>query len=193
MCRGAAGSPLRPLERRYVVFNMSPFKKKLAAVLVSSSVAFSAACAAGEAIIRSAHAAEAAPSAVVAQTELPSPFTPCSSLEEMSSRLGFTVQLPASLADRSIKALNVLSGDTAQIDFADGSLYRMARGKEDISGDYTRYDVRKSWRADGRRITARGEKDAYRSIIWNDGTYTYAYLTDTPLNRAEATALATGR
>lgn len=147
MCRGAAGSPLRPLERRYVVFNMSPFKKKLAAVLVSSSVAFSAACAAGEAIIRSAHAAEAAPSAVVAQTELPSPFTPCSSLEEMSSRLGFTVQLPASLADRSIKALNVLSGDTAQIDFADGSLYRMARGKEDISGDYTRYDVRKSWRA----------------------------------------------
>ena len=80
-----------------------------------------------------------------------------------------------------------------QIDFADGSLYRMARGKEDISGDYTRYDVRKSWRADGRRITTRGEKDAYRSIIWNDGTYTYAYLTDTPLNRAEATALATGR
>ena len=59
--------------------------------------------------------------------------------------------------------------------------------------DYTRYDVRKSWRADGRRITARGEKDAYRSIIWRDGTYSYAYLTDTPLTRAEVTALATGK
>lgn len=150
--------PLYPIERRYVVFTISPFKKKLAAVLVSSSVAFSAACAAGEAIIHSAHAAEPAPAAVVEQVGLPSPFTPCSSLEEMSAKLGFTVQLPAALADRSIRSLNVLSGDTAQIDFADGSMYRMARGKQDISGDYTRYDVRKSWRADGRRITARGER-----------------------------------
>jgi hypothetical protein len=170
------------------------FKKKAAAVLVSVSMAGSAAVALGNVWIHYAHAAAQFPAPAVTTTRalpvletghapaLPSPFTPCRTVAEMSARLGFVVTVPRPLQHVGVAARNILGGDTAQIDYKNGVMYRMARGTDDISGDYRRFDKnRKTWHYHGLTVHAKGDEKGFRSVTWTDGTYTYALLSPRPL------------
>jgi hypothetical protein len=127
------------------------------------------------------------------KTSAANPMVEYSSMAEMNKELGYTIPVPASLAKKKTTAMYLISDKTAQINYADGSVYRVEKGKGDISGDYTKYSYDTHWIDGTLKIHGRGEKDAFKTITWEDKTYTYAYMTPRALTKAEATKLAEGK
>jgi hypothetical protein len=121
------------------------------------------------------------------------PMVEYPSLSAMNKKLGYTIPVPAFLKNKKTTALYLISDKTAQINYADGSVYRVEKGTGDISGDYTKYAYDTNWIEGSCKIHGRGEKDAYKNITWEDKVYTYAYTTPAALTKAEATKLALGK
>ena len=128
------------------------------------------------------------------QTQAPNPMVEYSSLTEMEKKVGHTIKVPASLKNKKVAGMYLFSDGLAQINYADGSLYRTQKGSAgDISGDYTKYAVDTHWIDGSYKIRGRGDKDAYRTLTWEDGIYTYSYHSQSALTKAAANQIVRGK
>ena len=113
---------------------------------------------------------------------------------EMEKKVGHTIKVPASLKNKKVAGMYLFSDGLAQINYADGSLYRTQKGSAgDISGDYTKYAVDTHWIDGSYKIRGRGDKDAYRTLTWEDGIYTYSYHSQSALTKAAANQIVRGK
>ncbi len=130
--------------------------------------------------------------------QIPNPFTEYESIELAEKAVAFDVKIPSYIPDGfSFDYASTMGNDFIQIGYknADGAeiLYRMAKGSDDISGDYKIYDSVKTVKINGIDVTLRtgsktsvdGEDSA--SAIWTDGGYSFSvYCTDVGSVDAEA-------
>lgn len=120
----------------------------------------------------------------------------CSSAEELSEKLGFTVsdlkELPF---DDHTAEYSLYFGEFAQIDYISGSetvSYRKIKGDEDISGDYNVYDDVKEITAGGVSVTIRGNGGIYCVAVWQKDGYSYSISDYSGLSEQAFADMVTG-
>ena len=117
------------------------------------------------------------------QSELPidgtSAIEECTSLEELSTKVGFPVE---GLSDLPFEAQQTTYtsywGELAQIEYSgtDGqtALYRKSLGTDDNSGNYDSFENALQMTIDGIDVTIKGSGENYSLAWWTDGTYAYS-------------------
>lgn len=114
---------------------------------------------------------------VLDNTEIPNPITEHKTIEELNNVVGFDVKLPKVGNDYKITFMSNISDDLAQVVYNNGSneiTYRMAKGNDDISGDYNVYNDTKTVEIKGAKVTLKGNDGKYNVAVWSKGDYTYS-------------------
>ena len=114
-------------------------------------------------------------------------------VDAMQKDLGFTMVVPHGLHQLPVESLYTVSHTIGQINFTNGGMYRMAKGNEDISGDYRIYTDKCQWNVGDVHILVRGDKGLYRSFVWHDKTYTYALLLPSGLTKNDFMSVMNGQ
>lgn len=112
-------------------------------------------------------------------------IVPCDSVEELSEKVGFPVHdLKKDILPFKVYITEYYSywEELAEIEYtgSDGNyaVYRKEEGKEDPSGDYNAYSVKKVISLNDTQITLKGDK-SYNLAIWTYEGYSYSlYLAE---------------
>ncbi len=112
--------------------------------------------------------------------QIPNPLTEHESLADLAKTVGFDVTLPT--VDKAYKetAFIDISGETADVRFADGEdtiTFRKAKGSDDISGDYNTYKENKTITVKGVSVSVKGN-DGINTATWQKDGFTYAFSSD---------------
>ena len=117
--------------------------------------------------------------------QMPNPFTKHETVEDAKKALSFNAVLPTVIPDGyKLDYVSTMSDNFLQIVYKNGDkkiMYRIAKGSEDISGDYNVYynvytDTSKVKIGDF-DVTVR-KSDKALSVIWTSGDYTFALYAD---------------
>lgn len=108
------------------------------------------------------------------QAQLPNPMVAWDTLEEAEEAVGFALPNWKGLEGREIQEVFVIGGELLEVRYEDGLTCRMARGTQDVSGDYQVYAEETTRTVDGRDVTLKGEDGTVSLAVWNDGTYTWS-------------------
>ena len=145
---------------------------------------------------RAAKEAESPAKKAEGAEEIPNPMVQYKSVRDMEKKLGWTIPVPAGLKKKPVESCWLISDETAQINYRDGSMYRVAKSSRkttDISGDYNKYPVDRNWLAGSFRIRGRGDREAYKLLTWDANGYAHSYASAQPLTKDAATKLVLGR
>ena len=140
----------------------------------------------------SALSEENAPAVVSDEAEttfVPNPITSYETISDAETVLGWKVKTPA-LEGASFY---LISESLFEVDWENGDYYRMAITSQwgtDISGDYRPYRFSMTETLNGITVTLSGnESDSYNLLIWQDGEYSFAFYSSSPLTLTEAETL----
>lgn len=124
-----------------------------------------------------------------AATQLPSPLTEYGTVEEAAKAVDFKVRVPAAFRDMTIESVNVVTGETLQIDYADGVCYRVSGatlrnelGSGDISGDYTEYARVSTVSVSGQSVTVKGDNAGIMLAVWGDDANSFSVSFEKAVN-----------
>lgn len=118
----------------------------------------------------------------------------CGSSEELSEVVGFEAEEPALPFEPESAAYAAIDG-IAQMEFRSGkecAVYRVSRGAEDNSGDYTDYDSELELNIGDRAVTLRGFGGEYSLALWTESGFSYSLSLSVPLAAGEWEALFSG-
>lgn len=108
---------------------------------------------------------------------MPNPWTTCDSLEDAEKLAGFEFTLPTS---EDVQATySAVEGQLIEVVYdADGDdplVVRKGVGSDDLSGDYTAYDVEGTLEVGDITVNYKGEsEDVIHNAIWTSGDYSYS-------------------
>ena len=124
-----------------------------------------------------------------------------STLDDAQASAGFSFDidsaaLPADVSSAQV-AYQAIAGEIIEADYSDASgnllMYlRKGMGSDDVSGDYTTYDLTQVRRFAGQDVTLRGSDDAWHVATWTANGHTYAIGASSPLTTAQMEALVAG-
>lgn len=115
------------------------------------------------------------------------------SLSELSANIDFPIMVPEQLQGMKENSYTCFFKTIAQITYMDGNniiTYRMARGNEDISGDYTEYKEIKEWPSLDTPITLKGDEKGYHLATWTKGGFSFAISSVEPLTESDLLNIA---
>lgn len=114
-------------------------------------------------------------------------------LAQAEEAAGFSVRPPQSLGKPT--EISVLSGTVVQIRWGDGTSYRVAQGKQEVSGDLASYGWEQSQSTGTQMVTLKGGGEQTYLAVWNDGLYSHAlsFPQGAAAERALALAAETGQ
>lgn len=95
-------------------------------------------------------------------------------LFEAEYAVGFSVPVASCMHDLSSKQIFVICRKVVEINYSNSITYRVAKGVSDISGDYTVYDCKEEFIVGKYHVLAKGNKDLYYTIIWNDDKLSFS-------------------
>lgn len=133
----------------------------------------------------------------IENTQIPNPFTSYESIDELQKALCFNAIVPSYLPDGyKIDDISAIGNDFMQIIYHDANdnrlSYRMAKGSEDISGDYNVYDDTDTIAAGDYEVTIKGSGGKYNCALWNDGETAYSIGSSEGLGRDQMQDIAAG-
>lgn len=109
--------------------------------------------------------------------------------EELINAVGFEIydikEVPFEIKQTTYTAFGT---DLAEILYEgeeERVFFRMSRGEDDNSGDYTEYSVVDQILVDNQKITIKGEKDGYNLAIWEDNGYSYSIYSSVNCSKGE--------
>lgn len=108
---------------------------------------------------------------------MPNPWTTCDSLEDAEKLAGFEFTLPT---DEEVQATySAVEGQLIEVVYdADGDdplVVRKGVGSDDLSGDYTTYDVEGTLEVGDITVSYKGEsEEVIHNAIWTSGDYSYS-------------------
>jgi hypothetical protein len=113
---------------------------------------------------------------------MPNPLVEYNTLDEARKAVGFEFGIPSVLPDgyKTDKFI-VISNDLAEIFLIKDSnkiLYRTAKGKNDISGDYNTYTKVNTIKHDNVEITTKGSENAIKLATWSKEDISYSLSFD---------------
>ena len=112
--------------------------------------------------------------------QIPNPLTEHETLADLAKTVGFEVTLPAVDKAYQETAFIDISGETADVRFADGEdtiTFRKAKGSDDISGDYNTYKESKTITVKGVSVSVKGN-DGINTATWQKDGFTYSFSSD---------------
>ena len=112
--------------------------------------------------------------------QIPNPLTEHETLADLAKTVGFEVTLPAVDKAYQETAFIDISGETADVRFADGEdtiTFRKAKGSDDISGDYNTYNENKTITVKGVSVSVKGN-DGINTATWQKDGFTYSFSSD---------------
>ena len=112
--------------------------------------------------------------------QIPNPLTEHETLADLAKIVGFEVTLPAVDKAYQETAFIDISGETADVRFADGEdtiTFRKAKGSDDISGDYNTYKESKTITVKGVSVSVKGN-DGINTTTWQKDGFTYSFSSD---------------
>ena len=112
--------------------------------------------------------------------QIPNPLTEHETLADLAKIVGFEVTLPAVDKAYQETAFIDISGETADVRFADGEdtiTFRKAKGSDDISGDYNTYDENKTITVKGVSVSVKGN-DGINTATWQKDGFTYSFSSN---------------
>lgn len=119
--------------------------------------------------------------------QIPCPISTHKTIGELEDAVDFDIDVPTMPAGYTISALEDISRELAQIIFTkdDKSVcYRMSKGDQDNSGDYTLYSTKKELKAEDISVEIRGN-DAIHVAVWFDDGYAYSIHAPSGLSEEE--------
>ena len=130
-------------------------------------------------------------------TQIPNPWTECTTLADAAALTGYDFTVPDSVDGYPDVTIAVLESEQlTEVQYSSGNArlcLRKAPGSDDISGDYNQYAESNAVDVDGRSVTLQGNDGQVQLATWLDGDYTYSigiYREDgTGLTADEMTAL----
>lgn len=120
--------------------------------------------------------------------QIPNPWQECTSLEEAGRLAGFSFTAPETVEGFQNKYIAAIENDIAEVIFSNGDddssalYFRKGVGTENISGDYNSYDTVEKQVIGGRTVTCKGHDGLVYTATWNDGTYSYAVMSNAGMN-----------
>lgn len=117
------------------------------------------------------------------QVTHPNPIADIKGIDELKKTVAFELFVPQKLPNGyKIDNVSLISGKLVQIIYSDGSnniTYRVAKGHEDISGDYKSYEKSDSVKMGGSVITLKGGKSLINLATWikDDCSYSLSFST----------------
>lgn len=120
--------------------------------------------------------------------QIPNPFVSYESLADVKEVLSFDPVVPSALpAGFEQSEITSTDSDFLQIVYTDSRdnkiVYRMAKGSEDISGDYNTYKNNKEVKIGDLTVTMRGN-DNVSSAVWVDGGFAFSVSSDIEMEEA---------
>ena len=121
--------------------------------------------------------------------QIPNPFVSYKNISDVKEVLSFSPVVPSMLpAGFEENEINSTGSDFLQIVYTDNRdnriLYRMAKGNEDISGDYNTYNINKEVKIGDLTVTMRGN-DKISNAVWTDGEFSFSVSSDVELEEPE--------
>lgn len=111
------------------------------------------------------------------------------SVEELSGLVSFQVQELSDLAEEADSTAYLSYwGNMAEIVYYGSeqtATYRMAKGSEDISGDYNEYAVSEIEQVGETSVTLKGNADGYTLITWSKDGYSYSVSLEKPVEKTQ--------
>lgn len=115
--------------------------------------------------------------------------TECTSVDELSEILGFTVaeihNLPFEVEKTTYYACWKEYAEISYEGTSQTALYRVTQGNTDISGDYNVYDIVKTVQAGDVEVTLKGDTSGYVLAIWQKDGYSYSVAFSSPVTEEQ--------
>lgn len=107
-----------------------------------------------------------------------SPVSTCHTIDELSESVGFTVKDVAYVPFKVSKSTYSNNDGIAKITYESAKkesvVFRMSKGNEDNSGDYSDYKSEVKVNIGGNKITLKGSGKSYLLAVWSDEKYSYS-------------------
>lgn len=120
---------------------------------------------------------------------IPNPFTDCATLAEAEKIAGFSLALPKSLINDSVKvSYRAQKGTMIEVIISKEEeilRIRKAKGDGDISGDYNEYSQINTVYLNGKKITLKGNDGNINVAIWTNEGYSYGLLINNKINEED--------
>lgn len=120
------------------------------------------------------------------QIQIPNPIVETEGIKELKESLSFELKVPTVMPEGyEVSDTAVIGGTLAQVKYSNGTneiTYRMAKGTEDISGDYNTYEKIREVYVNNQSVMLKGNQEGYQVATWTDGTYSYSVTSEQPLS-----------
>lgn len=121
-----------------------------------------------------------------AEMALPSPIVKYDYIFEAEYAVGFGILVPMALHnEENFKGVWVISGKVAELEYANGITYRLAKGSADISGVYQKFEHSDAFSVGKYHVLAKGRPDCYYLTLWNDGEMSFSLYCPHGINKKE--------
>lgn len=113
--------------------------------------------------------------------------------EQIEAELGYSVETPSYIPDGYQQSdMALIAGHLVQVTYeseSDTICYRMAKGSEDISGDFNSYDNVETVKINDADVTLKGDDSLYYNAAWVDDDASYSIRSDRGLEKEIMTAI----
>lgn len=122
------------------------------------------------------------------------PWIDCKTLEEAAGISGFPMEVPKKVGGHSITLIQAVNKNMMQVFYTDKpieaegvkrTIIRKGVGKEDISGDYNKYEKEEKVTVGNQTVVMKSSSGKVHNITWGIEGYSFAIMSDAGLNLAE--------
>jgi hypothetical protein len=110
--------------------------------------------------------------------EIANPFIPCESIEDAKSHLDFEMIIPEDLPDGyELSEIFAIENTLLELNYEQGTnelTYRQGKGSDDVSGDYSVYEVEKTVEVNGLDIKLMGNNTKINTATWTNGDFSFS-------------------
>lgn len=126
------------------------------------------------------------------------PWIDCGTLEEAAKISGFPMEAPDKVNGHSITLVQAVKNNMMQAFYSDKAIgvegvkrtiIRKGVGKEDISGDYNKYEKTETVKVGNQSVIMKSTKNKVYNITWVVEGYSFAIMSDEGLSTGDATAI----
>lgn len=107
--------------------------------------------------------------------------------EQIKKEPGYSVKTPAYIPENyQVSDMCVIAGDLAQITYKsenDTLCYRIAKGDDDISGDYSSYINTETIHINNSDVTIQGNDNLYHKASWTDNGESFSLCSDSGIEK----------